>query len=67
VTGWLLAGENVFMTVAGDVVAYDSDELKLYVLNDPVEDLRGWLDRDKYIEAVSALGLTPVLDPDDYV
>jgi hypothetical protein len=69
VTGTLLAVHAarealVILTAAGNVVVYDPDNLKLHLLDDPVEQLRDWLDRDGYIAAVSALGETPVVDSD---
>jgi len=44
------------------VVLYEPENLRKWVLDDPEEDLRGWLDEASYIAAMNALGITPEVD-----
>jgi hypothetical protein len=54
---------EVFLTEDERVIVYDVDKLEYHVLDDPVEQLRGWLpDDEDYAAALYAIGEKPVVD-----
>ncbi len=53
---------TVFLTDDERVIVHDGKRMKYWVLDDPEEQLRGWLGPAEYYEAVDALGITPVVD-----
>jgi hypothetical protein len=53
-----------FLTAEERVVVYHEEKLTYQLLDDPVDELRNWLDEDEYVDAVVALGETPVVDLD---
>jgi post-segregation antitoxin (ccd killing protein) len=55
---------DVYLTERENVVVHDGDKLRYWVLNDPENDLRGWLSPADYTDAMLALGITPVIDLD---
>lgn len=66
ITGRLIADDpgdiEVYLTVDERVLVYDGGRSEYWVLNNPVEQLRGWLTDAAYFEAITALGETPVVD-----
>ena len=53
---------RVYLTDDERVLVYDGQNLRYYVLEDPVEELRGWLDDENYAAALYAIGERPVVD-----
>jgi hypothetical protein len=53
---------TVYLTDDNRVIAHDGEKLDYHVLEDPVDDLRDWLDDDAYAAALYALGEKPVID-----
>lgn len=55
--------EAIYLTAEGRFVFYDDRKQHIDVI-EHVEDLRGALDQDTYIEVMNRLNLTPVVDLD---
>ena len=53
---------QVFLTDDERVLVYDARRLSYWVVENPEEELRDWLDDDGYASALGALGLTAVVD-----
>jgi hypothetical protein len=53
---------QVFATDDDRVIVYDGEKRRHYVIDDPAQDLRGWLAEDTYVAAMSSLGLKPIID-----
>jgi phage I-like protein len=53
---------RVFLTDDERVIVHDGENLKHWVVEDPVEELHAWLDDDQYVAALRALGEEPVID-----
>jgi hypothetical protein len=67
ITGVSIASDDrtdveIFLTTDERVIAYDGGKSTYFVLDDPVEQLRGWLPASLYAQAVEALGETPIID-----
>jgi hypothetical protein len=60
-TGTELA-EDIYLHEDGRVIVYKPQEERFYEVQDPVEELRGVLDEESYLEVVGLLGLTPVVE-----
>jgi hypothetical protein len=53
---------EVFLTADERVLVYDGTKSRYYELVEPVEDLRNWLPKAAYADAVTALGQKPIID-----
>lgn len=53
---------SVFLTTDERVIVYDGKGEKHFVLDNPVNQLRGWLSDAQYFHAMQALGEEPVID-----
>lgn len=53
---------SVYLTTDERVIVYDGGKQKHYVLDDPEEQLRGWLSPAAYSDAMEAFGIVPVID-----
>lgn len=53
---------TVYVTEDGRVLAYDEKRLRVQEVEDPAEELRDWLPEEEYFEAMSQLGLRPVVE-----
>ncbi len=68
-TGTLIGSGHdveIYLSEAGNVVAYDAGKQRFNVVDNPEEDLANWLphDPEEYVNAMRALGLTAVVDLD---
>jgi post-segregation antitoxin (ccd killing protein) len=54
--------ECVYSTDDDRILFYDADRKEIVTIDDPVEELRGLLDDETYLEACHELGVEPVLD-----
>ncbi len=59
-TGTLIS-EDVYLTDDERLFVYDAQKLQLVQVHNP-EDLVDWLDTENYVQAMTTLGLTPVVD-----
>jgi predicted transcriptional regulator len=56
--------EVVVYLVREAVLVYDSGNLQLHELKNPVEELASWVDQPSYFDAMHAIGQTPVVELD---
>jgi hypothetical protein len=52
---------RIFLKESGDVIAYDSDELRYATIDDPETELVAALPTEEYLAAMDALGVTPTI------
>ncbi|MBA3245709.1 MAG: hypothetical protein H0T61_11125 [Actinobacteria bacterium] len=69
VAGAILALESqgakhveVYLTDDERVILYDGNKRSYFVVEDPVEELRGYLTLDSYIDILDSLGETPIIE-----
>jgi post-segregation antitoxin (ccd killing protein) len=65
ITGTAIVADGdheVYLTDDQRVIAYDANKLDYFEVDDPLEELSGWLNEPTYMEAMQALGLKPKVD-----
>ena len=65
ITGAKIAEDNdysAYLTTDERVIVHEEHKGRYTVLDCPEDELANWLRGDAYIEAMNALGLTPVVD-----
>lgn len=65
ITGSRIAAEDrheVYLTDDERVIGYDSHNCEHWTIEDPQADLRSILGNEEYAAAMTALGITPVID-----